>query len=63
LLCRDLLGSVLGQESLDHCPGCRLRKQIQLPYYSSESVSQRPFDLVHSDVWGPASFVSNGGHK
>jgi hypothetical protein len=50
LLRRGLLGSVSGQESLDHCQGCRLGKQIQLPYHSSESVSQRPFDLVHLDV-------------
>jgi hypothetical protein len=63
LLRRGLLGSVSGRGSLDQCQGCRLEKQIQLPYHSSKSVSQCPFDLVHSDVWGPAPFVSMGGHK
>jgi hypothetical protein len=63
LLHRGLLGSVSGRESLDHCQDCRLGKQVQLPYPSSETVSQRPFDLVHSDVWGPAPFVSKGAHK
>jgi hypothetical protein len=63
LLRRGLLGSILGQESLDHCQGYRLGKQVQLSYPSSETVSQHPFDLVHSDVWGPAPFVSKGAHK
>jgi hypothetical protein len=63
LLRQGLLGPVSDQESLDHCQSCRLGKQIQLSYHSSESVSQCPFDLVHSDVWGPAPFVSKGGHK
>jgi transposase InsO family protein len=26
-------------------------------------VSQRPFEFVHSNVWGPSPFVSKGGHK
>jgi transposase InsO family protein len=63
LLRRGLLGSVSGRESLDHCQGCRLKKQVQLPYPSSETVSQRPFDLIQSDVWGPTPFVSKGGYK
>jgi hypothetical protein len=50
-------------ESSFHCKGCHLGKQIQLPYFTSNSHYAEPFDLIHSDVWVPAPFVSKDGYK
>ena len=57
---------VFGRVPVDsgfHCKGCKLGKQIQLAYPSSTTRPSHPFDLVHSDVWGPSPFASKGGHK
>jgi hypothetical protein len=64
-LCGARLSTVINTGRLGHtslessfnCKGCNLRKQIQLPYSSSVSHSARRFDLIHSDVWGPAHLL------
>jgi hypothetical protein len=59
LVTSGVLGKVTGDTSL-RCMGCRLGKQILLPYSTSQTVSTRPFDLIQSDVWGPAPFFRRG---
>ena len=50
-------------ENLDisDCSGCKLAKFFALPFNQSISVSSSPFDLIHSDVWGPSSIATKGG--
>ena len=70
-LCGSCLSTIIkstclghtSSESSFHCKGFHLGKQIQVPYFPSDSHSARPFDPVHSDVWGPAPLVSKGGNK
>jgi Integrase core domain/GAG-pre-integrase domain len=45
------------------CETCKLGKLTRLPFNLSTSKSDKPFDLIHSDVWGPASIVSFNGYK
>jgi len=45
------------------CCGCKLTKFSALPFTKSFSVSNAPFDLVHSDVWGPSSVLTKGGSR
>jgi transposase InsO family protein len=42
---------------------CQFGKQTNLPFNNSDSFSSTPFDLVHSDVWDPAPFTTEGGSR
>jgi GAG-pre-integrase domain len=45
------------------CGICKMAKQAKLPFSLSTSKTHSPFELVHSDVWGPATLLSYNGFK
>ena len=55
------LGSVQFQKF--DCTSCHFGKQRKLPFNKSDSFSSVPFDLIHSDIWGPALVPTEGGSK
>ena len=59
LVSSGLLGSV-NNDNFD-CLTCQIAKQPALPFNKSVSVSSNPFDLIHSDVWGPSPTTTKGG--
>lgn len=49
--------------NISDCSGCKLAKFSALPFNRSISVSSTPFDLIHSDVWGPSPVATKGGFR
>ena len=45
------------------CEVCKLAKHTRLPFVISNSKSSQMFELVHSDVWGPAPVEFYNGFK
>jgi len=48
---------------ISDCSGCKLVKFSALPFNQSIYVSSSPFNLIHSDVWGPSPIVIKGGSR
>ena len=42
---------------------CQFGKQTALPFNKSVSHALSPFDLIHSDVWGPSLITTQGGSR
>ncbi|CAL5399137.1 unnamed protein product [Camellia sinensis] len=61
LISRGHLGPV-SSDALD-CVSCQLAKQPALSFNKSDSVSLAPFDLIHSDIWGPSPTPTMGGAR
>ena len=45
------------------CLSCQLGKQPALPFNKNDSIFNAPFDLIHSDVWGPSPHSTMGGSR
>ena len=48
---------------ISDCSGCKLAKFSALPFNRSIYVSSSPFDLIHSDVWGPSPIATKRGSR
>ena len=50
----------LKTHNISNCSAFKLTKFSALPFCKSISFSLAPFDLVHSDVWGPSPVLIKG---
>ncbi|KAL8095427.1 hypothetical protein AgCh_036762 [Apium graveolens] len=55
--------SVVQCNNTSTCTICPLAKQCELPFVSSQSHANHPFDLVHCDLWGPYRTPTYNGCK
>ncbi|KAI0488890.1 hypothetical protein KFK09_028729 [Dendrobium nobile] len=45
------------------CKSCNISKSHKLKFKTRTSVTHMPFDLIHSDVWGPSPIPSLSGFR
>ena len=60
------LGEILGcNKSCNNAPCnvCPLAKQKRLPFVSANNISNKPFELIHCDIWGPYHINSHQNHR
>ena len=55
--------SVSGNNHATFCNGCAVSKSSRLPFVSVPSRTSKPLELIHIDVWGPASVSSIQHHR
>ena len=48
---------------IDFCAACKFGKMHQFHFPSSLHKTKRPFEIVHSDLWGPSPHISTEGYK
>ena len=61
LASQGYLGSVQCQNF--DCTSCHFGKQTKFPFNNRDSFSSAPFDLIHSNIWGPVPVPIEGGSR
>ena len=56
-------GNKFCKEKDINCKDCIFGKMKSIPFPTRTFVTTRPFELVHSDVWGPSPVLSKGGYS
>ena len=57
-----VLSKLFSNVSKSHttCDTCQLSKSTRLPFGNSQSRTCKPFEIVHTDVWGPTTESMEG---
>ena len=55
-----LFPSLIDKDTCFHCETCVLAKSHRTSFPLNNTRVEMPFQLIHSDVWGPAPYNSNG---
>ncbi|CAN1189995.1 Retrovirus-related Pol polyprotein from transposon TNT 1-94 [Linum perenne] len=50
-------------DKISHCEHCHFSRQKKLPFPLSSNRAVAPFDLIHTDIWGPVSQSTYDGNS
>ena len=50
------------ENKIDFCIACKFGKMHQFTFHGSKKKTKKPFEIVHSDVWGPSPHLSTEGY-
>ena len=51
------------KQSFEFCNACQQGKLHKFHFSTSEIKTKQPLELIHTNLWGPASVMSMNGYK
>uniref|UniRef100_A0A803Q3J9 Integrase catalytic domain-containing protein n=1 Tax=Cannabis sativa TaxID=3483 RepID=A0A803Q3J9_CANSA len=50
-------------KEVDFCDACQLGKMHQFTFKPTANKTVSPFEIIHTDIWGPSFYTSRDGYK